>query len=79
MKRVPNEKYEAVQKEMQEKKVVAELTELAGFVRAESRAEIRGPRAAVGRAARRMGDDAAERMQVARAAVRARWIPTSWS
>lgn len=34
MKRVPNEKYDAVQKEMQEKKVVAELNELAGFVRA---------------------------------------------
>jgi hypothetical protein len=34
IKRVPNEKYEAVHKEMQEKKVVAELTELAGFVRA---------------------------------------------
>ena len=33
VKRVPNEKYEAVQKEMMEKKVVAELTELAGFVR----------------------------------------------
>lgn len=33
IKRVPNEKYEAVQKEMSEKKVVAELTELAGFVR----------------------------------------------
>ena len=33
VKRVPNEKYEAVQKEMTEKKVVAELTELAGFVR----------------------------------------------
>ena len=34
LKRVPNEKYEAVQKDMQEKKVVPELTELAGFVRA---------------------------------------------
>ncbi|MDB6149317.1 MAG: hypothetical protein JWQ44_765 [Chthoniobacter sp.] len=34
LKRVPNEKYEAVQKEMLEKKVVAELTELSGFVRA---------------------------------------------
>jgi hypothetical protein len=33
VKRVPNEKYQAVQKEMMEKKVVAELTELAGFVR----------------------------------------------
>ncbi len=33
VKRVPNEKYETVQKEMQEKKVVAELTELAGYVR----------------------------------------------
>ncbi len=33
VKRVPNEKYQAVQKEMLEKKVVAELTELAGFVR----------------------------------------------
>lgn len=33
VKRVPNEKYEAVQKEMTEKKVVAELTDLAGFVR----------------------------------------------
>jgi len=34
VKRLPNEKYEAVEKEMQEKKVVSELTELAGFVRA---------------------------------------------
>lgn len=34
VKRVPNEKYEAVQKDMQEKKVVLELNELAGFVRA---------------------------------------------
>jgi hypothetical protein len=34
VKRVPNEKYEAVQKAMQEKKVVPELTELAGYVRA---------------------------------------------
>ncbi len=34
VKRVPNEKYEAVQKDMQEKKVVPELNELAGFVRA---------------------------------------------
>lgn len=34
LKRVPNEKYEAVQKDMQEKKVVLELNELAGFVRA---------------------------------------------
>ena len=34
IKRVPNEKYEAVQKDMQEKKVVVELNELAGFVRA---------------------------------------------
>ncbi len=34
IKRVPNEKYEAVQKDMQEKKVVPELNELAGFVRA---------------------------------------------
>ncbi len=34
VKRVPNEKYEAVQKDMQDKKVVAELTELSGFVRA---------------------------------------------
>lgn len=34
LKRVPNEKYESVHREMQEKKVVAELTELAGFVRA---------------------------------------------
>jgi histone H3/H4 len=34
VKRVPNEKYETVQKEMVEKKVVAELTELSGFVRA---------------------------------------------
>ena len=33
IKRVPNEKYEVVQKEMTEKKVVSELTELAGFVR----------------------------------------------
>src|SRR5581483_5879852 len=33
VKRVPNEKYEAVQKEMTEKRVVAELTELAGFVK----------------------------------------------
>lgn len=33
VKRVPNEKYEAVQKEMTEKKVVSELTDLAGFVR----------------------------------------------
>jgi hypothetical protein len=33
VKRVPNEKYQAVQKEMTEKKVVNELTELAGFVR----------------------------------------------
>lgn len=33
VKRVPNEKYEAVQKEMMDKKVVAELTELAAFVR----------------------------------------------
>jgi hypothetical protein len=33
VKRVPNEKYQAVQKEMTEKKVVAELNELAGFVR----------------------------------------------
>ena len=33
VKRVPNEKYELVQKEMQDKKVVAELTELAGYVR----------------------------------------------
>jgi len=34
VKRVPNEKYEAVQKDMQDKKVVPELNELAGFVRA---------------------------------------------
>ncbi|MHA3772360.1 hypothetical protein ACXR0O_12575 [Verrucomicrobiota bacterium sgz303538] len=34
LKRVPNEKYDAVHKEMQDKKVVAELAELAGFVRA---------------------------------------------
>ena len=34
LKRVPNEKYEAVQKDMQDKKVVPELNELAGFVRA---------------------------------------------
>ena len=34
VKRVPNEKYEAVQKDMQEKKIVPELNELAGFVRA---------------------------------------------
>ena len=34
VKRVPNEKYETVQKEMQDKKIVPELTELAGFVRA---------------------------------------------
>ena len=34
VKRVPNEKYDAVLKEMQEKRVVAELTELSGFVRA---------------------------------------------
>lgn len=34
IKRVPNEKYEAVQKDMQDKKVVPELNELAGFVRA---------------------------------------------
>lgn len=34
LKRVPNDQYEAVHREMQEKKVVAELTELAGFVRA---------------------------------------------
>ena len=33
IKRVPNEKYEAVEKEMSEKRVVAELTDLAGFVR----------------------------------------------
>ena len=33
VRRVPNEKYEAVQKEMMEKKVVAELTDLGGFVR----------------------------------------------
>lgn len=33
VKRVPNEKYEAVQKEMHEKKVVSELTELSGFLR----------------------------------------------
>ncbi|MEI9892630.1 MAG: hypothetical protein WDN28_01590 [Chthoniobacter sp.] len=33
VKRVPNEKYETVQKEMAEKRVVSELTELAGFVR----------------------------------------------
>ena len=33
VKRVPDEKYEAVQKEMTEKRVVSELTELAGFVR----------------------------------------------
>ena len=34
LKRVPNEKYETVHKEMHEKRVVGELTELAGFVRA---------------------------------------------
>ena len=34
VKRVPNEKYEAVQKDMQDKKVVLELNDLAGFVRA---------------------------------------------
>jgi hypothetical protein len=34
LKRVPNDKYETVHKEMQEKKVVAELAELGGFVRA---------------------------------------------
>ena len=34
IKRVPNEKYEEVQKDMQEKKIVPELNELAGFVRA---------------------------------------------
>ena len=34
VKRVPNEKYEAVQKDMDDKKVVSELTDLAGFVRA---------------------------------------------
>jgi hypothetical protein len=34
IKRVPNEKYAQVQQEMQDKKVVPELTELAGFVRA---------------------------------------------
>jgi len=34
IKRVPNEKYEKVQQEMQEKKIVPELNELAGFVRA---------------------------------------------
>jgi hypothetical protein len=34
LKRVPNEKYETVHKEMLEKRVVGELTELAGFVRA---------------------------------------------
>lgn len=33
LKRVPNEKYDAVHREMQDKKVVAELTELSGFVR----------------------------------------------
>ncbi len=33
VKRVPNEKYQAVQKEMVDKKVVVELTELGGFVR----------------------------------------------
>lgn len=33
VKRVPNEKYQAVHKEMLERKVVAELTELSGFVR----------------------------------------------
>jgi hypothetical protein len=33
VKRVPNEKYEAVEKEMVEKRVVSELTDLAGFVR----------------------------------------------
>ncbi len=34
LKRVPNEKYEAVHAEMKERKVVAELAELASFVRA---------------------------------------------
>lgn len=34
IKRVPNEKYEKVQQEMQDKKIVPELNELAGFVRA---------------------------------------------
>jgi hypothetical protein len=34
LKRVPNEKYDAVHKEMREKRVVSELTELSGFVRA---------------------------------------------
>ncbi len=34
IKRVPNEKYDAVEKEMQEKRVVPELSELSGFVRA---------------------------------------------
>jgi hypothetical protein len=33
IKRVPNEKYEAVQKQMSEKRVVPELTDLAGLVR----------------------------------------------
>ncbi|MDB6152359.1 MAG: hypothetical protein JWL90_812 [Chthoniobacteraceae bacterium] len=37
IKRVPNEKYEAVDREMREKKVVSELGELAGFVRANLR------------------------------------------
>lgn len=34
IKRVPNEKYEKVQQEMQDKKIVPELNELASFVRA---------------------------------------------
>ena len=33
VKRVPSEKYDVVQEEMHEKKVVAELTELSGFLR----------------------------------------------
>ena len=34
VKRVPNEKYSAVQQAMQDRRVVAELTELSGYVRA---------------------------------------------
>ena len=34
LRRIPNEKYEGVVKEMEDKKVVSELGELAGFVRA---------------------------------------------
>ncbi|MES2569271.1 MAG: hypothetical protein V4710_04350, partial [Verrucomicrobiota bacterium] len=44
IKRVPNEKYEAVDREMREKKVIGAMGELAGFVRANLRLK------AVGRA-----------------------------